>query len=153
MTNYDVDGIHFDYTRYPRSQFGFDPYSADLFAEEYGLDLETLRYPELPAYARFEGNPLIWPNTAQVLAEFDNGQPAVLLNHYGAGQAILLNWMASQRETVATSEILTAASITPLVKMAGSTFFAPRRTAAAMPLLPLMQGSPGSRILAGSLPQ
>ena len=106
VTNYDVDGIHFDYTRYPRSQFGFDPYSADLFAEEYGLDLETLRYPELPAYARFEGNPLIWPNTAQVLAEFDNGQPAVLLNHYGAGQAILLNWMASQRETVATSEIL-----------------------------------------------
>lgn len=106
VNDYDVDGIHFDYTRYAGSRWGFDPYSASQFKEEYGIDLEFFRFPELPAYAQFAGNPLIWPNTAQVLAEFDDGQPAVLLNNYGAGQAILLNWGAGERETVAESEIL-----------------------------------------------
>jgi uncharacterized lipoprotein YddW (UPF0748 family) len=106
MAEYDVDGIHFDYTRYPGSRWGFDPYSASRFKQEYGIDLELLRFPELPAYAHFSGNPLIWPSTAQVLAEFDNGQPAVLLNEHGAGQAILLNWAASERETAVEGEIL-----------------------------------------------
>jgi uncharacterized lipoprotein YddW (UPF0748 family) len=106
ITDYDIDGVHFDYTRYPGPEWGFDPYSAELVAEEYGLDLEQLRYARLPAYATFEGNPLISAATAQVLAKFDNGLPAVLLNQYGAGQVIVLNWSASERQVAASSEIL-----------------------------------------------
>lgn len=104
--DYDVDGVHFDYTRYPGTQWGFDSYSADLFTEETGLNLDLFRYEELPAYATFSGNPLIWPATAEVLAEFENGQPAVLINEYGEGHSILLNWEASDRQVVASSRIL-----------------------------------------------
>lgn len=106
VKNYDVDGVHFDYLRYPGAEWGFDPYSLELFGEEYGVDADLLRYSELPAYAVFKGNPLAEVDTAQVLAAFDDGQPAVLLNSYGAGEAILLNWSAGQRQVAVSSEIL-----------------------------------------------
>ncbi len=106
LERYEIQGVHFDYTRYPGPQWGFDDYSAQEFAREYGLDLELLRYSELPAYASFSGNPLTDAKTAQVLAEFDNGLPAVLLNNYGAGQVLILNWDASERQVGASTEIL-----------------------------------------------
>ncbi len=106
VQGYAIDGVHFDYTRYPGAQWGFDSYSTALFSDEYGVDPDLFRYEQLPAYATFSGNPLIWPNSAEVLAEFDNGQPAVTINEYGMGQSILLNWDASERETVAGSQIL-----------------------------------------------
>lgn len=106
VRNYDVDGVHFDYTRYPDSGWGYDPYSGELAAEEAGLDLELLRYSELPAYANFQGNPLTGVDSAQVLAEFDGGQPAVVLNDYGAGRVLLLNWDALERQIAASSIIL-----------------------------------------------
>ena len=118
VTTYGVDGIHFDYTRYPGPQWGFDPYSAELFADEAGADLELLRGAELPTYAHFQGNPLLFVGRAQVLAEFGNGQPAVLLNRYGAGETILLNWDASKRQIVAEDEILNR-SIEYLLKEGG----------------------------------
>ena len=106
VQTYDVDGVHFDYTRYPGPEWGFDPYSAQVFAEEYGIDLDLLRYSELPAYATFNGNSLAGVDTARVLAMFDDGRPAVLLNHYGAGGVILLNWSADRRQIAASGEIL-----------------------------------------------
>jgi hypothetical protein len=108
VKSYDVDGIHFDYTRYPHPgrKWGFDSYSADAFAKEYGLDLEVLRYSEPPAYGNFEGNSLAGVDTAQVLAVFHSGRPAILLNNYGAGKAILFNWEADERRIAASSEIL-----------------------------------------------
>jgi len=108
VKNYDIDGVHFDYTRYPHPgwKWGFDSYSADAFAWEYGFDLEELRYSELPAYGSFGGNPLSGVDTAQVLAVFDNGQPAVLLNRYGEGEVILFNWEADERRVAANSKIL-----------------------------------------------
>jgi uncharacterized lipoprotein YddW (UPF0748 family) len=108
VKNYKVDGIHLDYTRYPDPgwKWGFDSYSADAFAKEYGLDLEALRYSELPAYGSFVGNPLVGIDTAQMLAVFDNGRPAVLLNRYGAGEVVLFNWEADERRVAASSEIL-----------------------------------------------
>lgn len=105
VKNYDVDGVHFDYTRYPGPQWGFDSYSAQVFSQEYGVDLDLLRYSELPAYATFKGHPLDGVDTAQVLAVFDSGRPAVLLNNYGAGQVILFNWDAGVRQVAASSEI------------------------------------------------
>jgi uncharacterized lipoprotein YddW (UPF0748 family) len=106
VRNYDVDGVHFDYTRYPGSQWSFDPYSAKLFAQEYDADLELLRCAELPAYATFRGNPLVGVGTAQVLAKFGNGRPALVLNSYGDGEAILFNWDANDRQIAVSSEIL-----------------------------------------------
>jgi uncharacterized lipoprotein YddW (UPF0748 family) len=107
-SKYQVDGIHFDYTRYPSFgwKWGFDPYSRQLFAQETGLDPESLRYADLPAYGVFGGNPLLGVSTAQVLAEFDNGRPAILLNKYGDGQVVLFNWEADERQIAASSEIL-----------------------------------------------
>lgn len=108
VENYAVDGLHLDYIRYPFPglKWGLDPYSVKAFAEEYGTDLELLRGSELPACALFEGNPLAGVQTAQVLAEFDNGRPAVLLNTYGKGEVILLNWDAGERQVAVGSEIV-----------------------------------------------
>jgi len=41
------------------------------------------------------GNPLDKPTTAQVLASFDDGVPALTLNQLGRGEAVLLNWHAA----------------------------------------------------------
>lgn len=108
VRNYKVDGIHFDYTRYPSpgGKWGFDSYSVQLFAQEADLDPALLRYADLPAYGTFGGNALSGPITAQVLAEFGSGRPAILLNRYGAGQVILFNWEADERQIAASSEIL-----------------------------------------------
>ena len=59
INNYNVQGIHFDYIRYPHRNLGFDDYSAQIFMEEDGIDLETLRYSTLPAFGFFSGYPLI----------------------------------------------------------------------------------------------
>jgi uncharacterized lipoprotein YddW (UPF0748 family) len=106
IERYQVDGIHFDYTRYPGPEWGFDPYSIDKFREEYGLDLDVLRYADLPAYGRFEGNPLILRGSAKVLASFSNGYPAVTLNKYGEGEVVLLNWDANKRRVAIGTEII-----------------------------------------------
>jgi len=104
--NYPVQGVHLDYVRYPNRNLGFDDYTVQELKKETGLDLQNLRYPTLPAYGFFEGNPLSQPTTAQTLAYFDNGVPAVLLNSYGQGQVILLNWNATRRDVMASTEIL-----------------------------------------------
>jgi uncharacterized lipoprotein YddW (UPF0748 family) len=106
VTRYEVDGVHYDYLRYPGPEWGFDPFSAQLAAEEYGLDLDLMRYVDLPAYATFRGNRLARPDTAQVLAAFEDGSPAVLLNHYGAGSVVVLNWDANDRKVAVSSVIL-----------------------------------------------
>ena len=130
VENYDVDGVHFDYIRYPGQNWSFDPYSINALATEYGVDLEVLRYAELPAYGYFRGNPLDGVETAEVLAEFDDGTPAVLLNTYGAGQVIVLNWHAQRREIAATSEILQR-SLDYLLGADGSVYILRSETAEA----------------------
>lgn len=106
VDKYQVDGVHFDYFRYPGPEWGFDSYSQEAFSQEYGFDLNELKYADLPAYAQFNSNPLDQPSTAQVLATFQNGEPAVALNRYGQGQVVLLNWDASQRQVAIGSEVL-----------------------------------------------
>ncbi|MBI5298444.1 MAG: family 10 glycosylhydrolase [Chloroflexi bacterium] len=101
-----VDGIHFDYTRYPGAEWGFDNYSISAFNQGHDFDLNELRYAEIPAYGLFEGNALLLPSTAQVLASFSNGYPAVMLNQFGNGQALILNWQAHERKTAIGDEIL-----------------------------------------------
>ena len=106
VERYGVDGLHFDYTRYPSSEWGFDPYSIEAFTNLYNFDLNQLRYADLPAYGLFEGNPLINPKSAQVLATFANGVPAVTLNRYGEGEVVLINWDAGKRNVAVGSEII-----------------------------------------------
>jgi uncharacterized lipoprotein YddW (UPF0748 family) len=36
--NYDVDGIHLDYIRYPGREWGYDPEAVKRFTEEYGVE-------------------------------------------------------------------------------------------------------------------
>jgi uncharacterized lipoprotein YddW (UPF0748 family) len=105
-TNYDIDGVHLDYIRYPDLNVSFDSYSIQVMADEYGIDLEALRGSLLPAVGYFRGNPLVEVETAQVLARFDNDVPAVLLNRYGQGQVIVLNWIVEDRPIAASSQIL-----------------------------------------------
>jgi uncharacterized lipoprotein YddW (UPF0748 family) len=106
VTRYGVDGVFFDFTRYPGPEWGFDPYSIAEFDRTHNFKLEELRYNDLPAYGYFEGNPVLEPSTARVLATFNNGAPAITLNTYGQGQVIVLNWRASGREIGADSEIM-----------------------------------------------
>jgi hypothetical protein len=106
VERYGIDGLHFDYTRYPGPEWGFDTYSIEAFTKEYSFDLNQLRYANLPAYGLFEGNPLSEPASARILATFANGLPAVALNTYGKGEVVLLNWRANQRTTAVGSEIM-----------------------------------------------
>ncbi len=107
VENYEVDGVHLDYIRYPSGgKWSFDDYSISAFADQYGMNLESLRGIELPVYGSFSGNPLIGVATAEVLAEFDDGLPAVMLNTYGQGEVVTLNWHAEDQKIAASSEIL-----------------------------------------------
>lgn len=106
VERYAVDGIHFDYTRFPGPEWGFDPHTIQAFTAEHGVDLDQLRYADLPAYGLFDGNPLVSPDSAEVLASFSNGIPAVAINQYGEGQSILFNWKANQRTVAVSSEVM-----------------------------------------------
>jgi uncharacterized lipoprotein YddW (UPF0748 family) len=109
VEQYGVNGLHFDYTRYPGDQWGFDPYSLQDFKEKSGIDADLLRFESLPAYGFLEGNPLDTPTSAQVLAKFSNGLPAITLNQYGDGQVLLFNWDATERHIAVSSEVLSRA--------------------------------------------
>lgn len=106
INQYGVNGLHFDYTRYPGDQWGYDPYSVLDFKQKSGIDAALLRFEDLPAYGFLEGNPLDSPTTAQVLARFSNGLPAISLNQLGDGQVLLLNWDATERNIAVSSEVL-----------------------------------------------
>ncbi len=62
--------------------------------------------PTLPLYNFFEGNPLAEVTTADVLAEFDNEVPAVVLNQYGQGDVLLFNWYMTPCETQAAQDMV-----------------------------------------------
>ena len=106
VERYQVDGLHFDYTRFPGPEWGFDPHTIRAFTVEQRIDLNQLRYADLPAYGPFEGNPLIDPHSAEVLASFSNGLPALTINRYGEGEAVVMNWKANQRKVAVASEIM-----------------------------------------------
>ncbi|MBI4787773.1 MAG: family 10 glycosylhydrolase [Chloroflexi bacterium] len=118
ITRYGVDGVFFDFTRYPGPEWGFDPYSVAAFDGSHSFKLDELRYPTLPAFGFFQASPVLEPSTAQVLAEFRNGTPALTINDFGQGQVILLNWRASGRVVASDSEIMRR-SIAQLLEQGG----------------------------------
>ncbi len=92
---YQVDGVHFDYIRFDNKSVCTCPVCRANAKAEVGLDIGSIMYPELPAYGALSGNPLAEPTTAQVLAKFDDGVPAIALNRVGKGVVLLLNWQPS----------------------------------------------------------
>lgn len=106
---YGVNGLHFDYTRYPGDQWGYDPFSLKDFEKKSGIDADLLLFEDLPAFGYLEGNPLDSPKNAEVLASFSNGLPAITLNQHGEGQVLVLNWDATERILAASSEVLSRA--------------------------------------------
>lgn len=106
LQQYAVDGIHLDYIRYPGQEWSFDPYAVNAFTQKYHVDPDFLRGHTLPVRAAFTGNPLLTPGSAQVLLEFDDGTPALVLNQYGAGEVLLFNWNATQCQVAVVAEIM-----------------------------------------------
>lgn len=92
LRRYDVDGLHFDYIRYDSQQFCYCDYCQQEFARRSGLPPLTAGGKLFPAALIVSGNPLAEPTTAQVLAGFNDGVPAITLNKLGAGETALLNW-------------------------------------------------------------
>lgn len=103
LRDYDIDGIHFDYIRYDGRGMCFCDYCQQEVQRRYGIPPLSRTDPRFPIAGQIEGNPLDKPTTAQVLATFDNGLPAITLNRLGKGEAVLLNWLATRtgREAVA----------------------------------------------------
>ncbi len=96
VERYDVDGIHFDYVRFNNKSVCVGPACARNASAEIGLDVGEFDYAELPAFGGLSGNPVAEPTTALVLAEFDDGVPAIALNRLGDGRVLLLNWHADR---------------------------------------------------------
>lgn len=93
LQNYDVDGVHFDYIRFPNRSVCYGPSCQARALDEVGVNVADLTYATLPAFGHFTGNPLAGPTTAQVLAFFDDDVPAVTMNDLG-GSVVLFNWHA-----------------------------------------------------------
>jgi uncharacterized lipoprotein YddW (UPF0748 family) len=51
IVNYDVEGIHLDYIRYPGDKYSYDEYSRSAFQSEYGFD--PLTNPNAPEWAEW----------------------------------------------------------------------------------------------------
>ncbi len=96
VERYDVDGVHFDYIRFNNKSVCVCPACARNASAEVGLDVGEFDYAELPAFGGLSGNPVAEPTTALVLAEFDDGVPAIALNRLGDGRVLLLNWHADR---------------------------------------------------------
>ncbi|MCE5239754.1 family 10 glycosylhydrolase [bacterium] len=96
LRNYDLDGLHFDYIRYGGQEYCYCAHCQEEFAQRSGLPPLAGGGKLFPVALSSGGNPLGKPSTAQVLATFDDGVPAITLNKLGQGEAALLNWQASR---------------------------------------------------------
>ena len=96
LKNYDVDGLHFDYIRYSGQGPCYCKHCQEEFARKYGFQPQTAGDRRFPVFEHVGANPLDKPTTAEVLAVFQNGTPAIAFNRLGAGEATLMNWQAMQ---------------------------------------------------------
>ncbi len=107
LRNYDLDGLHFDYIRYDSQQYCYCAHCQEEFARRSGLPPLQGGGKLFPAALPIGGNPLGKPSTAQVLATFDDGVPAITLNKLGQGEAALLNWQANRPASPAVDDTVT----------------------------------------------
>jgi len=106
LRTHDVDGLHFDYIRYNGQGPCYCRHCQEEFARKYGFRPLKGGEERFPAALDVGANPLDKPTTAQVLARFDTGKPAVTLNRLGQGETVLLNWQAARSAPAAVDRLV-----------------------------------------------
>ncbi|NLF73962.1 MAG: family 10 glycosylhydrolase [Candidatus Anammoximicrobium sp.] len=106
LRNYELDGLHFDYIRYSGIQICYCDHCQQEFAAKYGFRPLRGEEDRFPILVETGGNPLDKPTTAQVLATFDDGKPAITVNRLGSGEAVLLNWGAARSGSPAVDKFV-----------------------------------------------
>lgn len=101
-----LDGVHFDYIRYPSSNLGYSPSVVEAFRKETGL--VPIRADKFPLRIPLSANPVHAATTGRVLAEFDTGKPAIIESQLGKGRVLLLNWHAERNDSPALDHLLHA---------------------------------------------
>jgi uncharacterized lipoprotein YddW (UPF0748 family) len=96
LRDYDVAGIHFDYIRFGRKGMCYCDHCQNQVRERFGIPPLSATEATFPLAAQMSGNPLGKAETAQVLAVFDDGVPAISLNRLGEGETLLINWQAER---------------------------------------------------------
>ena len=98
VKNYpQLDGIHFDYIRYPYGSLGYGKSSAEAFRKETGKAL--ISPPDgtkFPIRIDLSANAMHGVTTGKTLAKFGTGLPAIVENRLGKGQVTFFNWHAEQ---------------------------------------------------------
>ncbi len=102
-----LDGVQFDFVRYDDGEGSFSDAALRGFAETLGIGWSAESPASLPLLTSLRGNPVGGETTAEVLARFGNGAPAVVGNNHGAGGALLLNWHAEAGPRAFVSTFLT----------------------------------------------
>lgn len=102
LKRYDLEGIHFDYIRYSDQAVCRCAHCEAEFLRKYGYSPQR----GFPLALSVASNPLGKPTTAQVLATFDSGVPAITLNELGKGEVLLINWIATSSACPAVEEFV-----------------------------------------------
>lgn len=92
-----LDGIHFDYIRFPYGSLGYGKSSAEAFRKATGKTL--ISQPDstkFPVRIDVSANAIHGVTTAKMLAKFGTGIPAIVENRLGKGRTLLFNWHAEQ---------------------------------------------------------
>lgn len=112
LQNYDLDGLHFDYIRYNGPAVCYCKHCQQEFAARYGFaPLAADARTTFPIVLTTGANPVGGPTTAQVLAQFSDGTPAIATNTLGAGKVLLLNWRAAGSMVPAVTETVRRALV------------------------------------------
>ncbi len=94
-----LDGIHFDYIRFPGASLGYGKSAAENFRKETGKELVTPPgWDKFPIRIFLSTNALHGVTTGKTLAKFGTGMPAIVENSLGKGKALLFNWHAENSD-------------------------------------------------------
>lgn len=107
LRKYDVAGIHFDYIRFNGRGMCYCQECQKQVQDQFGIPPVSAVSPTFPLASQMSGNPVGKPSTAQVLATFEDGVPAITLNSLGNGEAALLNWQAENTGNKAIPAVAT----------------------------------------------
>lgn len=106
LRGHELDGLHFDYIRYNGTQVCYCDHCQQEFAAKYGFRPLRRDDDRFPILLDESGNPLDKPTSAEVLATFDDGKPAITRNRLGQGEALLLNWVAYRSDKLAVDSLV-----------------------------------------------
>ena len=106
LRNYDLDGLHFDYIRYDGRTVCYCDHCQREFSQKYGFRPVRADEDRFPTLLDTAGNPLDKPTTAQVLATFEDGKPAITTNRLDQGEAVLLNWSVTASGNLAVDNFV-----------------------------------------------